>query len=143
MLTEKNAHDAETSCAFSLGYNDRMDFFLPEEDEQQLPPAETRIRVLQAVPYPDGQRVRVHLQITPFQVRPHIEVALVDADGIEVAAASIVEPVSWKLELTMHLRGASANPFTVEAHLSYADGQEAPPVAAVFEVHPNSENTFS
>ncbi|MFH1183654.1 MAG: hypothetical protein V1755_01265 [Chloroflexota bacterium] len=111
-----------------------MDFFFPQDDLQRLAPEETRIQSLEVDPYPDGERVRVDLHLTPFQVRPHIEVTLRDANGDEVAAASIVEPMSWKLELTMHLRGASANPFTVEARLYYPDGPQVEPVFRVFEV---------
>ena len=113
-----------------------MDFFFPQEDLERLPPTETRIQSLEVIPYPDGQRVRVHLQITPFQVCPHIEVTLKDANGDEVATASIVEPMNWRLEMTLHLRGASASPFTIEARLSYPDGPQADPISRVFEVVP-------
>ena len=54
--------------------------------------------------------------------------------GDEVASASIVEPMTWQLEFTLHLRGATGSPFTLEAHLFYPDGPEAESVAKVFEV---------
>jgi hypothetical protein len=114
-----------------------MDFFFPQDDLQRLAPEETHIASLEVEPYPDGARVRVNLHLTPFQVRPHIELTLTDAKGDEVAAASIVEPMSWKLEVTMHLRGASASPFTMEARLFYPDGPQAEPVSKVFEVAPD------
>lgn len=113
-----------------------MDFFFPEDNLQRATPAETRITSLTAEPYPDGQRVRVDIEITPFQTRPYIEVMLTDANGDEVAAASIVEPMTWKLEFTMHLRGATAGPFTLEAKLFYPDGPQAAPVTHTFEVAP-------
>ena len=122
------------SCAFSLGYNDAVDFFFPQDDLQRLGPEETRIQSLDIEPYPDGERVRVSLQITPFVVRPYIEITVTDAGGNEVATASVVEPMSWKLELTMHLRGASTNPFTVEARLFYPDGPRPEPISKVFRV---------
>jgi hypothetical protein len=114
-----------------------MDFFFPQDDLQRLAPEETRIQSLEVDPYPDGERVRVNLQLTPFQVRPQIEVTLRDANGDEVATASIVEPMSWKLELTMHLRGASASPFSIEARLFYPDGPQGEVVSRVFEVASN------
>ena len=113
-----------------------MDFFFPQDELQRLPPEETRIESLEAAPYPDGQRLRVNLHLTPFQVRPYIELTLMDGNGDEVAAASVVEPMNWKLELTLHLRGASVNPFTLVARLFYPDGPQAPPVSRVLDVHP-------
>ncbi len=111
-----------------------MDFFFPEDNLQRATPAETRITKLTAEPYPDGQRVRVDLEITPFQQRPTIEVTLTDANGDEVATVSIVEPMMWKIEFTMHLRGANANPFKIEAKLFYPDGPHDEPVTHTFEV---------
>ena len=101
-----------------------------------MTPQETHITALTAVPYPDGQKVRVDIEITPFQTRPYIEVSLTDANGDQVATASIVEPMSWKLEFTMHLRGATASPFTLEARLSYPDGPQAEPIRYAFDVVP-------
>lgn len=113
-----------------------MEFFFPEDNLQRATPAETRITSLTAEAYPDGQRVRVNLDITPFQTRPHIEVILTDAKGDEVATTSFIEPMTWKLEFTMHLRGANQSPFTIEAKLFYPDGPQAEPVSCAFEVNP-------
>jgi hypothetical protein len=130
----RTAHGAMAPCAVSLDYNDRMDSFFPEEDLLRVPPQDTRIVFLEAAPYPDGDRIRVQMHITPFEVRPHIELRLTDANGEEVATASIVEPMTPRLELTMHLRGASASPFQLEALLFYPDGPKAEPVTRVFQV---------
>lgn len=111
-----------------------MDFFFPEDDLQRMTPEETHITSLTAEPYPDGERVRVNLEITPFQTRPYIEILMTDAGGSEVATASIVEPMAWKLEFTMHLRGAKNGPFIVEAKLFYPEGPRAEPVTRTFEV---------
>ena len=83
-----------------------MSFFFPEDNLQRMTPEETHITSLTAEPYPDGKRVRVNIEMTPFQTRPYIEVLLTDANNEEVATATIVEPMGWKLEFTMHLRGA-------------------------------------
>ena len=124
------------SRAFSHGYNDCVDFFFPEDGLQRAAPAETRITKLHAEPYPDGERVRVELEMTPFESRPHIEVNLVDSAGEEVATASIVEPMAWKLEFTLHLRGASHGPFQLEARLYYPEGPQAAPVTTAFDILP-------
>jgi len=113
-----------------------MDFFLPEDNLQRATPEETHITSLTAEPYPDGERVRVDIEMTPFQTRPYLEVSLTDANGDQIATASIVEPMSWKLEFTMHLRGANANPFKIAAMLFYPEGPKADPVTHTFVVTP-------
>ena len=113
-----------------------MDFFFPEDNLQRMTPEETHITSLSAEPYPDGYRLRVNIEITPFQKRPYLEVTLSDADGDEIASSSIVEPLTWKLEFTMHIRGELKNPYTVEAKLFYPEGPAAEPVTFSFEVKP-------
>ena len=113
-----------------------MDFFLPEDHLQRATPEETRITSLTAEPYPDGYRLRVNIEMTPFQTRPHLEVVLSDADQEEVASTSIVEPLGWKIEFTMHIRGELNNPYTVEAKLFYPDGPTTDPKTFTFDVKP-------
>jgi hypothetical protein len=81
-----------------------MEFFFADPNVERLPPADTRLLDLRAEPDPDGARIRVSLDITPFQQRPYIELTLTDSSGRELSSASIVEPVGWKLELTLHIR---------------------------------------
>lgn len=112
-----------------------MEFFFPEDSLTRAVPEETRITLLTAAPYPDGRRLRVNVEITPFQKRPHIEFALTDAEGEEVASTSIVEPLSWKLEFTMHIRGEIRNPYTLNARLYYPDdGLSDEPRQFLFDV---------
>ena len=113
-----------------------MDFFLPEDHLQRMTPEETRITALSAEPYPDGYRLRVKMEMTPFQKRPHLEVLLTDKNGEEIASTSIVEPMGWKLEFTMHIRGKLNNPYTLEAKLFYPDGPAADPQTVQFDVLP-------
>jgi hypothetical protein len=113
-----------------------MDFFLPEDHLQRMTPEETRITALSAEPYPDGYRLRVKMEMTPFQKRPHLEVRLTDKSGEEIASTSIVEPMGWKLEFTMHIRGELNNPYTLEAKLFYPDGPAAEPQTVQFDVLP-------
>jgi len=122
------------------GYNCRVDFFFPEDNLQRMTPEETRITLLTAEPYPDGQRLRVNIEITPFQARPHLEVSLTDGENNQVATASIIEPMAWKIEFTMHLRGASANPFELQARLFYPDGPQSGPVHFRFDLPPVDQN---
>ena len=115
-----------------------MDFFLPEDNLTRAVPEETRISALSAQPYPDGHRLHVNIEVTPFQKRPCIEVILNDSNGVEVASTSIVEPMSWKLEFTMHIRGELNNPYALSARLYYpeGDGPSKEPLVFSFDVEP-------
>ena len=113
-----------------------MDFFFPEDNLNRMTPEETRITALSAVPYPDGYRLRVDIEMTPFQKRPYLEVNLTNADGEEVASASIVEPMTWKIEFTMHIRGELKNPYMLAARLFYPDGPQTEPQTLSFDVKP-------
>jgi hypothetical protein len=113
-----------------------MDFFFPEDNLQRMTPEETRITSLRAEQYPEGARIHVNLEITPFQKRPYLEVTLFNGKGDEVASTSIVEPMTWKIEFTMHLRGEYANPYTVEAKLFYLDGPSTEPLTFSLDVNP-------
>lgn len=113
-----------------------MDMFFPEDHLNRATPEETRITSLIAEPYPDGYRLHVNIETTPFQKRPHIDVLLTDVHGAEVASTTIVEPLNWKMEFTMHIRGELHNPYTLEARLFYPDGPSAAPQTFTFDVQP-------
>lgn len=113
-----------------------MDFFFPEDHLDRMTPEETHITSLTAEPYPDGRRLHVNIEMTPFQKRPHLEVKLTDSEGGEIASTSVVEPLTWKIEFTMHLRGELRNPYSLEATLYYPDGPSAEPQRFTFDVHP-------
>lgn len=100
-----------------------MEFFLNDPEIKRVAPEATRILDLRAEPYPDGRRVRVALDLTPFQKRPEIEFVLTDAQGHEAGSATVVEPVAWKLELTLHNRktGPTSGEYSLRAQLSYPE----------------------
>lgn len=116
-----------------------MEFILPQFDQgapKRATPQETEITRLAVTPYEDGYRIRVNLEITPFEERPSIELTLNDAQGEEVASTSILEPMGWKLEFTLHIRGELCNPYTLSARLYYPDGPQKEPVQAFFKIEP-------
>ena len=113
-----------------------MDFFFPEDNLDRMTPEETRITSLSAEPYPDGYRLHVNIEITPFQKRPHVETTLTDSNGDEIGSTTIVEPMTWKLEFTMHIRGELRNPYTVTSKLYYPDGPSTEPQIFTFDVKP-------
>ena len=120
-----------------------MDLFFPEDHLNRMTPEETHITGLSAEPYPDGYRLHVNIEVTPFQKRPHIEVVLKDADNGEIASTSIIEPMSWKMEFTMHIRGELNNPYILEAKLFYPDGPVDEPRSFTFEVKPPQPDNAS
>ena len=118
-----------------------MEFFFPEDNLNRATPEETQITKLTVEPYPDGYRLHVHIEMTPFQQRPHIDVMLTNGDGNEAASANIVEPLNWKIEFTMHIRNELKNPYTMEAVLFYPDGPKASPQTFTFDVKPPQSST--
>ena len=100
-----------------------MEFFLTEPEVARLPPADTRLIDLRAEPYPDGKRMRVALDLTPFLQKPYLDLTLTGPTGEVVAETSIVEPMAWKIELTMHIRKPAASRVTYQLTviLSYPD----------------------
>ena len=97
-----------------------MDIFFHDPDDIPLPPNEVYIRQFNAQPYPDGRRVRVYLEISPFQKRPSAEISIFDAEGQEISNVNIIETIDPRMEMTMHLRGSQQNGVcTIRADVFY------------------------
>ena len=112
-----------------------MEFFFPEDNLHRTSPEETKIISLTAEPYEDGRRVRVNIEMSAFEQRPHLEFTLTDMKAQEISTASFVEPMQWKLEFTMHLRKEPADrSLDLEARLYYPDGPEAEPARVRFDL---------
>jgi hypothetical protein len=88
-----------------LIFKDCMDIFFQDPTEVPLPPEEVRIREFRAEAWPDGRRVRVYLEVDPFQKRPNADILITDHLDRKLASASIIESMDRKMEITMHLRG--------------------------------------
>ncbi len=109
--------------------SDDLSFFFPELDPANegvipLPPADVRILELKAEPVADDGpvRLRVYIDTTAFQQRPHLEVSLLDAHGDEIASVNIIEPMGRKNVFTMHVRGSQkSGQFGLVARLFYPD----------------------
>jgi hypothetical protein len=106
------------------GYNYGVNnaFFFDSTEATPLPPEEVRLTGFLAEPYPEGQRVRVTLEMTPFQKRPWLEVVMLDSDGEEVTSANIIEPLNYKIDITMHIRRAEpVGKYKLVARLFYPE----------------------
>jgi hypothetical protein len=85
----------------------RMDLnFFADPGLAPKPRSEIRIEKLEVSAYPDGRRIRVELELTPFapKDRPNIELTALRSDGAPVGSTTIIEAVQRAIGLTLHLR---------------------------------------
>ncbi len=105
-----------------------MDIFFQDPADVPLPQEEVRIRELSAEPWPDRRRVRVTVELTPFQTRPNGEINITNEDDEEVASVSFIETIDPKMQFTMHLRTPEIpGEYSVNAFIFYPipkNGQE-------------------
>lgn len=111
--------------------------FSPEDG---LPPAEVRINDLHVEPWPDGRRIRVHVDLTPFQKRPNLQARITGREGQEIASIAIIESMEARLVFTMHLRMPDPKGrYSLTLALNYDDIGLVDERTLDFEVHPESE----
>lgn len=106
-----------------------MDIFLHDPTEIPLPPEAVRICELRGEPWPDGQRVRVSVETDPFQKPPSITLTITDATGAMLAETNVIESITRKVALTLHLRSAGGDPvqpYRLTAVLFYLPPLPAP-----------------
>ena len=112
-----------------------MDYFNMDPNELRHPPEDIRISSLQVEPYPDGRKIHVLLQLTPFQKPPCIELTLLDPSGEEIGTASIIEPSRWKQEITMHIKNSDTiGEFSLSASLFYPDKEVQDIQSIIFKI---------
>ena len=98
--------------------------FIQIEDPSDLPrpPEEVKVRSLDIEPYPDGRRLRVSMELTPFLEPPDLAIRVLDEQGGEAADVSIISAQQTRLSLTVHLRSRELEgDYTVEAVIMYED----------------------
>ena len=93
-------------------------------EEEPQAPENVRFREVRLKLYPDGRRVKVGVQITPFITPPNIEINVYDQSEIGVASASIIGPSGPNLEITLHLRGElAAREYEFHLTLGYQENE--------------------
>jgi hypothetical protein len=99
-----------------------MELKLFGPDETPKPRAEIRIEAVRVTPYPDGWRVKLNIDVTPFQERPSLEIYL-RRDGKPIAELSVIETMHRQMEFTLHVRGVTnaAGTYEAEVTLYYED----------------------
>lgn len=104
-----------------------MEIFFTDPSEVPLPSSEVRIRVLRAAPL-DDRRVRIYLEVDPFQQRPSVELTISNATNDLLATSSIIESTTRKMEIIMHLRSAQpGNECSLRAELFFSTLPEPQP----------------
>ena len=94
---------------FSFAYVNKviipaMDIFFTDPNEIPLPPGEVRIKELQAEPWANGEKIRIYLEVAPSQKRPSAELSLTNPQGEIISTINVVESMTRKIEVNMHLR---------------------------------------
>jgi hypothetical protein len=91
--------------------------------EGALPPDQVRIEEVHVEPWPDGQRVRVHLTVSPFQKPPSLTARIATSGGNEVALVHIIETIQTRMVFTMHIRTShpADEVFTLGVDLYYPE----------------------
>ena len=114
--------------------------YQPPEDG--LPPQEVRILSLRAEPWPENdRRVRIHLDLTPFNERPNLEVSIMDAGDREVASITIIESIEDRMTFTMHIRGEDVHgPYMLSANVLYPEIGSVDQKSVPFETNEETES---
>ncbi|MBG7610038.1 MAG: hypothetical protein IZT55_04145 [Anaerolineae bacterium] len=81
-----------------------MDIFFSDPNDVPLPPEDVHIRNFSAEPWPDKHRVRIKLELSPFQKRPSGEIVINNAQSEQVAVANFIETMVADMEINLHLR---------------------------------------
>ncbi|MCA9938759.1 MAG: hypothetical protein KC418_08960 [Anaerolineales bacterium] len=88
--------------------------FFDDPSQMRKSREEVRINEIGLHVYPDGRRVAVGFDLTPFLERPSLEVVVRNAVGEIAGTLNVIEALQPNFHLTMHLRDAQpAEPYTV------------------------------
>jgi hypothetical protein len=100
-----------------------MDINFFESSDVPQPKDKIKIERLETKPYPDGWRLRVLIDVTPFQVRPNLEIIVRTFDGQQVATLNVIETMHRHMEFTVHIRGvrSSEGQYVTSVDLFYDD----------------------
>lgn len=98
-------------------------------------PQEVRFVEFRVEPWPEGDKIRVHVKITPFLEPPDLEAVLFTTDGDEISSVNIVENIDFNLVFTMHIRSPSTDgKYTLTGRILYEDFGVVHEASAHFEL---------
>jgi hypothetical protein len=97
-----------------------LSFF--DSNEAPVPPEDVRVRSLNVEPYPDGKRLALDLDVTPFQEAPDLAIRIQDRHDNLIASTDVIEASDPKMRLTIHIRGpAPQGPLAAVVEVHYQD----------------------
>jgi hypothetical protein len=82
-----------------------MDIEFVDPDELPLSPEEVKFLEVAAEPFPDNRRIRLTINLTPFQQPPDIEILALNPADERVTEATIIGAPNKQMSLTVHIRG--------------------------------------
>ncbi|MCC6906268.1 MAG: hypothetical protein IT326_10525 [Anaerolineae bacterium] len=111
-------------------------------DPSLAPQPREHMRVVRVIPnlYPDGQRVWLEIEITPFMPgdRPNLSIDVNRLNGPTVASMSVIETQLTQMSFTIHLREPLPGEYIATVTLYYEPEQVIHTLSHLFEV-PASE----
>lgn len=82
---------------------------------------DVRIRDMQLEVSPEGRRVAVDFNLTPFIERPSIQLFVVNAKGEKAGSLTVIETLDNKFGLVVHLRDKEpTETYEIQASVYYA-----------------------
>lgn len=95
--------------------------FYDDPNDRPVMREDVRIRDMQLEVSPEGRRVAVDFDITPFIERPSIQLFVVNASGEKAGSLTVIETLDNKFGLVIHLRDKEpTETYEIHAHVYYA-----------------------
>ncbi len=108
--------------------------------DNALPPDQVRFTKLEITPWPDGERVKVSLELTPFQQPPNLVLVINDHEKNEVSRILFIEAQETIMTFTMHIRASfDKGDFSLTASVAYPGMEEFNPSTITFSIPATSE----
>jgi len=113
-------------CAATNNDPGKLNFVL-QNNPNLLPPEKVRVEKVSVTPYPDGRRVKVAVELSPFREQPDLDIDILDVDGRAVAGVNVIGVMNFRMAFVLHLRGVEKpeGDYTVRVHLHYPEHTEA------------------
>lgn len=98
-----------------------INFYDNSDNDRPVLREDVRIRDIQLDVSPEGRRVAVEIQLTPFIERPTLRLQLTNGRGEPSGSLTVIETMAHVVELVLHLRDRQPqDPYTLDVIAYYA-----------------------